>query len=164
MSNLTGLERDRDHPCWRWRDNESDIDFSIWCKEKDWEDQSEPVRGTLETASFIGSIKDQGDYLENWILAVIHARTTSLNWKPGPDLSEWSLLEIMIDEELFPWVILHEYETDEYSVWAVGLDDVYAAHEVWRAPWKSPLGMTIFRNGTRVMERSGLLDFPRKEV
>ncbi|GAM97262.1 hypothetical protein U91I_00887 [alpha proteobacterium U9-1i] len=53
--------------------------------------------------------------------AVCAAREARLNWRAGPVVEAWSIVEARIDREGALWLGLHEYETDEYSRWLVRL-------------------------------------------
>lgn len=54
--------------------------------------------------------------------AVCAAREARLNWRTGPAVEAWSVVEACIDRDGGLWLNLHEYETDEYSRWLVRLD------------------------------------------
>jgi hypothetical protein len=57
---------------------------------------------------------------------VCAARQARLNWREGPAVEAWSVVELRIDRAGALWLTLHEYETDEYSRWLVAMhgDDV----------------------------------------
>ena len=66
------------------------------------------------------------------VAAVCTARQAALNWRAGPPLEAWSIVEARVDQNGALWLTLHEYETDEYSRWLVRVDA--AAPEVRRIP------------------------------
>lgn len=66
--------------------------------------------------------------------AVCAARQASLNWKVGPPIEAWSIVELRIDLESAVWLSLHEYETDEYSGWLVKFAEDGEPQTVRRIP------------------------------
>jgi len=66
------------------------------------------------------------------VAAVCAARQAALNWRAGPPVEAWSIVEARVDQDGALWLTLHEYETDEYSRWLVRVDA--AAPEVRRIP------------------------------
>lgn len=69
------------------------------------------------------------------VLATCAARQTVLDWKAGPSREDWSLVEMRITAAGALWLSVHEYETDEYSLWMVRFDDEDRAIAVRRRPW-----------------------------
>lgn len=57
------------------------------------------------------------------VARVIAARTARLNWRDGPPVDQWSIVEARTDRDGVLWLNLHEYETDEYSRWLVRMND-----------------------------------------
>ena len=55
--------------------------------------------------------------------AVCAARDARLNWRAGPPVEAWSIVEARIDRDGILWLNLHEYETDEYSRWLASFSD-----------------------------------------
>lgn len=53
------------------------------------------------------------------VAEICAARQSRLNWRAGPPPDQWSITEARIDADGALWLSLHEYETDEYSLWLV---------------------------------------------
>jgi hypothetical protein len=69
------------------------------------------------------------------VSAICAARQARLNWRAGPPVADWSIIEARIDPAGALWLTLNEYETDEYSAWAVLLDASGAASAIRRRPF-----------------------------
>lgn len=69
------------------------------------------------------------------VRAVCEARRAALGWRDGPPLADWSLVEMRLAADDRLWVSVHEYETDEYSLWMAAFDDAWQTGEVRRRPW-----------------------------
>lgn len=69
------------------------------------------------------------------VRVVCEARLAALGWRDGPPLADWSLVEMRLAADDRLWVSVHEYETDEYSLWMAAFDDAWQTGEVRRRPW-----------------------------
>lgn len=69
------------------------------------------------------------------VRATCEARQAVLGWKAGPPGEQWSLTEMRVTATGALWLSIHEYETDEYSLWMVRFDDDDRPMSVRRRPW-----------------------------
>ncbi|MES2988908.1 MAG: hypothetical protein V4808_13460, partial [Pseudomonadota bacterium] len=87
----------------------------------DWED--EPSADAV--ARLVGA--DVQALFAEAVRATCEAREAALMWKAGPPLADWSLAEMRMTAAGALWLSIHEYETDEYSLWMVRFEGGAAA-------------------------------------
>jgi hypothetical protein len=84
------------------------------------------------------------------VSAICEARQARLRWRAGPPAEDWSVLELHLDASRAIWAVLHEYETDEYSIWLVRFDEGLNPVEVRRAPFVAQEPSPPAETGIRV--------------
>ena len=77
----------------------------------------------------------EAELLPTAVEAVSAARTANLDWKQGPPLKAWTIVEVVIDESDLLWMSVYESVTDESSLWIVHFDVGHQPREVRRDGW-----------------------------
>lgn len=107
--------------------------FDLYVMRLEGDESDDPPASALakltEAASQIDLLKAQA------VAAICAARQARLNWRAGPPLVEWAMVEARIDTAGDLWLSLHEYETDEYSLWMVRAQGPTETWPVRRRPY-----------------------------
>lgn len=56
------------------------------------------------------------------VRAICTARQTRLNWRDGPSVDGWSMIELRVEADGGIWLTLSD-DSDEYSRWLVRLEE-----------------------------------------
>jgi len=81
------------------------------------DDEQTPRAAAL--ATIVEAVARMGKLKGEAVEVVCAARESRLGWRRGPPADQWSVVEMRIDVGGALWLMLHEYETDEYSRWMV---------------------------------------------
>jgi hypothetical protein len=79
-----------------------------------WRDDDPPPEAVAPLVEAVGRLDRVA---EAALEAIRRFRTGTLGFNAGPPADLWSITGLMVDARGELWIVLHEYETDEYSAW-----------------------------------------------